>query len=263
MAEWGAIIGDRKAWVRDIAFTATTSLVFTFLAPFGTNQIPLQQRLLANFAVGFACMVLLWPPMRLALRFGDRAGLPELLVLGVGLTVLSLPVTLVGAPIVLALQPPGPPLSLTSGYFIVLAMVLPLGTAYMMVERRLLGRPAPAAPAAPAPASTPQSAPPKLIARLPPRLGDEVLALQAEDHYVRVHTRRGSDLLLMRLSDAIDELEGLEGDRVHRSWWVARPAVEAVSARGRRLTLTLANALEVPVTREAAAKLRRDGWLKR
>ncbi len=35
------------------------------------------------------------------------------------------------------------------------------------------------------------------------------------------HTDRGSDLILMRLSDALTELKGLEGAQTHRSWWVA------------------------------------------
>ncbi len=90
-----------------------------------------------------------------------------------------------------------------------------------------------------------------------------VLALQGEDHYVRVHTPLGSELLLMRLRDAVTDLEGLAGEQVHRSWWVARGAVAAVRAKGRRLSLTLTNGLEVPVSREAAAKLRRAGWLER
>ena len=62
--------------------------------------------------------------------------------------------------------------------------------------------------------------------RLPLRLrGATIRAVQAEDHYLRLHTDRGSDLILMRLSDAVSELEGLEGARTHRSWWVAREAV--------------------------------------
>jgi hypothetical protein len=265
MSERGILVIDRRAWVRDIAFTAVTSLVFTFLAPFGTDRTPLELRLVQNFALGFASFAILWPPMRLALRFGDRHGLPELFVLAGGLTVLSLPVAALGRALVNLLHPGVPQLGLTGVYFMVLAMVLPVGTAYLMVERRLLRRPPEAAPAEVAPAAIQPAAPapPKLRARLSPRLGTEILALQGEDHYVRVHTPLGSELLLMRLGDAVDELEGLPGERVHRSWWVAPDAVAAVRANGRRLSLTLTNGLEVPVTREAATRLRREGWLKR
>jgi hypothetical protein len=252
MARWGDTLTDPKVWARDIAFTAGTATVLAILGPFGTEQAPLQQRLVENFAFGFASFPLLWPPMRLALRWGERARLHELFVLIAGLIVLTAPVTLVSELVGRLLHPGARPEGFMPGYFVVLAMVLPFGLAYLMVERRLF-RPPPPAPEAAA-------APVKLFDRLPPRLGRDILALQAEDHYVRVHTRQGSDLILMRLADAIDELGGLEGERVHRSWWVARAAVAAARAEGRRLTLTLANGVEVPVTREVTPRLRRAGW---
>ena len=105
---------------------------------------------------------------------------------------------------------------------------------------------------------------PAAIEGVEPEMADrEVLALQGEDHYVRVHTALGSELLLMRLTDAIEELGGLAGERVHRSWWVAREAVRTARPSGRRATLTLANGLEVPVSREATSRLRRAGWFDR
>jgi hypothetical protein len=260
MTHWGVIAGDRKTWVRDIVFTAAMSLVFSFLAPGGQNGVPLQERVMENFALGFASMVLLWPPMRLALRLGDRAGLPELFVIVAGLVVLTLPVALISR-LIVPLFPhgsSGPPASLIAVYFVVLPVTLPVGVAYLMIERRLLHRPARPPPASEAP--TIQTT--KLLGRLPARLGGEVLALQGEDHYVRVHTALGSELLLMRMGDAIAELGGLPGERVHRSWWVAREAVKGVRPTGRRLALTLSNGLEVPVTREASTRLRQAGWLK-
>jgi len=103
--------------------------------------------------------------------------------------------------------------------------------------------------------------PPRFLDRLPPRLRGAVIhAVQAEDHYLRVHTDRGSDLILMRLSDAVAELEGLEGARTHRSWWVARDAVQDVKRGDGRATLTLAGGLTVPVSRRHARALRQAGW---
>jgi hypothetical protein len=259
MTDWGMIVGDRKAWVRDIVFTAATSLAFAFIAPGGQVGFPLQDRVIEDLAIGFGTFVLLWPPMRLALRLGTRAGLPELFVIIGGLTVLTLPVAFVSTLIVQLLHPGLPSAPMTQIYFLVLAMTLPVGAAYLMVDRRLFRAPEPALPHPPGAADGPH----KLLARLPARLGDKVLALQGEDHYVRVHTVLGSELLLMRMGDAIAELGGLEGERVHRSWWVARVAVRDVRASGRRLSLTLTNGLEVPATRDASAKLRQAGWLGR
>ncbi|WP_235559357.1 LytTR family DNA-binding domain-containing protein [Brevundimonas sp. Leaf168] len=84
--------------------------------------------------------------------------------------------------------------------------------------------------------------------------------MQAEDHYLRIHTDRGSDLILMRLSDAVEELEGLEGAQTHRSWWVAREAVRAVERGDGRATLTLDGGLSAPVSRRYARMLRDAEW---
>lgn len=100
-----------------------------------------------------------------------------------------------------------------------------------------------------------------LADKLPPRLrGAPVLALQAEDHYLRVHTEKGDCLVLMRLSDAIAAVEALDGARTHRSWWVARSAVTAIARGDGRATLTLSNGIEAPVSRTYAPRLREAGW---
>ena len=103
--------------------------------------------------------------------------------------------------------------------------------------------------------------PPRFRDRLPPRLRGAVIhAVQAEDHYLRIHTDRGSDLILMRLSDAVAELQGLEGAQTHRSWWVARDAVRDVKRGDGRATLTLDGGLTVPVSRRHARALRQANW---
>jgi hypothetical protein len=106
----------------------------------------------------------------------------------------------------------------------------------------------------------PQSADPR--DRLPPRLGRTILCLQMEDHYVRVHTPRGSALVLMSLSQAIAGLKALEGAQTHRSWWVARAAIEGVVEDGRNLRLRLTGGLEAPVSRARVGQLRAEGWLE-
>lgn len=104
-------------------------------------------------------------------------------------------------------------------------------------------------------------APPRFLERLPFKLkGAEVYAVEAEDHYLRIHTSKGSDLILMRLSDAIAELEGIEGAQTHRSWWVAKSAVTDVERSDGRATLTIADGAQVPVSRTFARALRAQHW---
>jgi len=104
-------------------------------------------------------------------------------------------------------------------------------------------------------------APSRFLDRLPPRLrGARLIAVQSEDHYLRLHTDRGADLILMRLADAVAELDGLEGAQTHRSWWVSRDAVRDVDRGDGRATLTLDGGLTVPVSRRHARALRAAGW---
>jgi hypothetical protein len=101
---------------------------------------------------------------------------------------------------------------------------------------------------------------PRLFARSR-KLHGKLLCLQMQDHYVSVHCASGTDLLLLRLRDAIEEADGLEGLQVHRSWWVARSAVAQVRREGSRLMLRLENGIDFPVSRSGVARLRAAGWL--
>lgn len=100
---------------------------------------------------------------------------------------------------------------------------------------------------------------PALARRLPPGHG-AIFALSMEDHYVRVHAEGGQTLLLMRMADAVAAVDGLDGAQVHRSWWVARSAVERCERRGRRFWLLLPGGLPAPVARDRAKALIADGW---
>jgi DNA-binding LytR/AlgR family response regulator len=105
------------------------------------------------------------------------------------------------------------------------------------------------------------AAPAKFLARLPDKLaGADLWAVEAQDHYLRLHTSKGRDLILLRLSDALVELEGLEGARTHRSWWVSRGAVASIERGDGRATLTLKDGTEAPVSRAFAKTLREAGW---
>ena len=106
-----------------------------------------------------------------------------------------------------------------------------------------------------------ESAPPRFLERLPPRLrGSTLYAVSAEDHYLRLHTSKGSDLILLRLSDAIAELDGVEGAQTHRSWWVARSAVKGARAGDGRAVLDLEGGVQAPVSRGFARALKAEGW---
>lgn len=102
---------------------------------------------------------------------------------------------------------------------------------------------------------------PAIIRRLSPARRGMLLRMMMNDHYVSVATEHGSDLVLMRFTDAIAETAPEEGLRVHRSHWVARRAVQAVERGGDRVTLVLTNGERIPVSRARLRALREAGWL--
>jgi hypothetical protein len=122
--------------------------------------------------------------------------------------------------------------------------------------------PAPAPPE-PGAEAMPAAFPSALLSRLPPRhrppgIGSDIIALETEDHYLRVHAAGGSALILMRMADAVALLDPRLGAQVHRRWWVAEAAVAGMRTEGQKLFLCLADKRSVPVGRTfaAAAKAR-------
>lgn len=92
---------------------------------------------------------------------------------------------------------------------------------------------------------------------------EDVLALQAEEHYVRVYTPNGSELVHCRFSDAAAEMPAALGLQVHRSWWVAASAVRSAKRGSRRWQLDLVADVTVPVSDSYVKTVRDQGWLKR
>ena len=98
------------------------------------------------------------------------------------------------------------------------------------------------------PAAAPEY-PREFVSKLPAALRQDIIALEAEDHYVRVHTLHGSALVLMRLADAAALIDPRLGLRVHRSWWVAKDGVRALESTSGRAIARLVDDTAVPISR--------------
>ncbi|PQA88782.1 hypothetical protein CW354_06520 [Marinicaulis flavus] len=98
---------------------------------------------------------------------------------------------------------------------------------------------------------------PGFLERLPAKYrGAALYAVSSEDHYLRVHTDRGEELILMRLADAMRELDGADGLQTHRSWWVARDGVAEASRDNGKQMLVLKSGVAAPVSRSFAKAVR-------
>ena len=247
---WRAIWADD--WSRTLVVMALVGTILAAAGGFGTGEIPFAERL-----VYWLTLILVGALLG---RFGGRKIIPRpwwetrrVIVIALMTLMIGLPMTLVATfgndwikrrqlglwhvwdvlPSTLA----------TTATLVVLGFVIQ-HRAGVQTHEALEGAPAP-----------------RFWSRLPAKLaGADLWAVEAEDHYLRLHTSKGDDLILMRLADALVELEGIEGARTHRSWWVARDAVLSVERAEGRATLSLAGGLKAPVSRAYVKPLREAGW---
>ncbi|MEA1651461.1 LytTR family DNA-binding domain-containing protein [Nitrospirillum sp. BR 11164] len=283
----GIVAFDLPDWVRSWGGVVALSLVLAMFGPYGTflsMDGPSRVVFWCASALGIAAMT---RAVHAALRrWPIAAAWPAWQRRGVSALIASLPATLwiillfsLCAKVTLGAQGGGQ--GGAQGGTLHFWRTWPQVIVTSMVFAVILGRRDPEGPPATASAPEPgrvasppdaevvESAPdlaPDLaaafLARACPRLREaRLLALEAEDHYLRIHTDDGSDLVLMRLRDAIAELgEGL-GMQVHRSFWVARAAVAEATVRGQAAQLRLSDGMVVPVSRTALPRLRAAGWL--
>lgn len=243
----------RRDLLRSLSVATAAALVLAISGAFGTGREPLHERLIywaMLMAAGSAWGQLCQGYLRRSPYFDER---PWLHVLVLTLLV-AVPMCLfVWAATPLFFRGRLAPLSDLS---LLIVPVLTV-TAAVCAATVFLRRSAPFQTHA----SLDAAIPVRFLDRLPLRLrGARVIAAQSEDHYLRVHTEHGSELILMRLSDALNELEGLEGAQTHRSWWVAKDAVRGASRGDGRATLTLDGGVTAPVSRRYSKALREAGW---
>jgi len=75
-----------------------------------------------------------------------------------------------------------------------------------------------------------------------------LLGIKAEQHYIKIWSDQGTDLVRYRFKDLEEVLANCNGLQVHRSWWVNLDKVRKVRNNGRRLELLVGDDLVVPVS---------------
>jgi hypothetical protein len=236
--------------VADVALWVAIGVVMAFLGPFGSSERSLGERL----AYWLICMVgggVIGIGIDETVRRRLSAFWPRLLAVS---ALMTPPVMLLVALTNVWLAG----MRLSFGNFWQPWFQVFLVCFAAMLLRQLVWAERQAAPAPPAETMDPTTAFRQRLSakRRPARL----LAVEAEDHYLRVHTDQGSELITARFADALDELSGAGGFRTHRSWWVAADAIEAVRWKRGRGEAALAGGLKAPISRSNAAALKEAGW---
>lgn len=240
-------------------FTAVSvglGVLFAWLGVYGTGFLPFFERAVywtSTHAVGAGTALLAAPLVfeRLGRNWPLWVQLPALAL------IVSVPVTVV---VVLFTTFAGGARDIGAwitqfGYIFVISQIV---TAVGYGIYRLSTAPAPGANPSAAPAADGLD---RFRERLPMKLRQAALwAVSAEDHYLRVHTSAGEDLILLRLSDALAELAALDGLQTHRSWWVAREGVSEIQRSNGRMTIRLKSGKEAPVSRTFQPQVRDRGW---
>ena len=75
-----------------------------------------------------------------------------------------------------------------------------------------------------------------------------LIAIKAEQHYIRIWSNQGKDFVRYRFRDLGEQLRNCKGTQVHRSWWINPDFVLSHSNAGRKLELLMDDGLKVPVS---------------
>lgn len=248
--------------VIDLSIMTGLGILLALIGPFGTFALPFGLRLIYWVGLGLGGFACYRPIAGAVIRLGEALDLPEPAAWIAGCLIATAPMAMI---VWFTGLLPGP-MRLPSldtaismyGYVLVIGAAI-TGLFYLFDRSKAVSA-APIAAAEPELANSAAPPQPRFLERIPGRLGTDLIALQMEDHYVRIHTTLGSDLILMRMRDAVAELDGVDGAQVHRSWWVSRSGVAQTKRDGRNIRLVLEGGLEVPVARDAMAGLKSAGW---
>ncbi len=243
------LFGTRAQWRRDLAIAAAVGLALGVVGPFGSYLNSPRLTVIAYWTGAILTGEIMFGlSIRPAVLLAPRLRVPAILATAIVTALVALPLAFLCQTVVMTLWPSlRGHISVSTFYAQTLLIASAMAAAHLWALRP--------GPGTATPALTPP--PGDFLSRIPRHLGRELIALQMEDHYVRVHTSAGSALILIPLRQAMDELGKVPGLQVHRSWWVARHAVVGTVQDGRNVRLRLVNGLEAPVSRARVAEARK------
>lgn len=233
----GTTVKFAKAALKDIAITAGLAGIFAFLGVYNTDEFPPLFRFgfwAATIATGSLASTIVIP---LVWKILTRYHISIKIIAAAAM--ISLPVTFVMLALLGELSHASPAYWAVSAlYVFIISLVL---TTFMALAQTRSTKQTETPPA---------NSAHSLLSRLPRKYREATLyAVSSEDHYLRVHTDLGQELILMRLADALKELSEMPGLQTHRSWWVALDGVTDSRRENNKTILILKSGTEAPVSR--------------
>jgi hypothetical protein len=254
LREMQSLVGDKRLW---IAFAVIVAL-FVVTGPFGTfDQLRFAERLGFWLTIHVATWVIALAGIALVTVWagdGKPIGLKQT-VLGCCLATPFIGLAVSGVK-TLFLQKPFN----VSEVLWQMAQALPVAIIIGLVAFYFFRSPDPA------PVAEPQVKPARddrLMLRLPPEKRGPLLYMSMQDHYVEVVTSKGSELVLLRLADAIAEAGEGAGLQVHRSHWVAFDAIALLARNEGKPVVTTTSGVQLPVSRTYLPVLKQAGFQPR
>lgn len=225
-------------------------LALALAGPFGTaTTMPWPYRVAywvcvpaLTYGIGYLVHVLLAPPLQARLPHRLARG-AAILLTGVAICATVSALNL----LVFSLHPSATDIAVLFGITLLVSALI-----------ELLPHTPPPTPDAPDAAQ-----PPALLDRMSLARRGPLVSLSVEDHYVRIRTLAGEEMVLLRLSDAIREAAPTPGLRVHRSHWIALAQIRSATRKGDGAVLQMTRGDDIPVSRSHMASLRQSGLLPR
>ncbi len=247
LREWWGRLSDPRV----ISIWVAVSIVCAVAGPFGTGALPLVERVSYWFATNLLGAATSLAVIPLVVAAGPLAGWPFWGRAALGCLGFALVFSGIKTSIDAMVSGTPEAIHAFAELAVTSAVIAAAITAVVRVVEEVHERKA-----------TPTTAP-RFLKRLRPELRNGLIRLAMQDHYVEAHAAAGSQLVLMRFIDAMDELAGMQGWRVHRSHWVAEAGIASIRRNQGRTHILTVDGAELPVSRTYLPALRAAGLLQR
>lgn len=236
---------------RIIAF-CVTSLVLSFSGPFGTfTELTLGERLLYwTTIIGVSILMAVIVRVGVARLFAKRSAMQRELLMALLFTLGFTPCIYFWNAALFQ-----PKSQIFMPFYMMAAIIFVITIGVIAMRTSLTARRGEAV-------AVGEIEKPRLALRLPNNAAASILRLTVEDHYVEIHLEDGTrHRILMRLGDAVSEMDMIDGFCTHRSHWITRASIATMERENGRDFARLRDGTRIPVSRKYRPNLVEAGLL--